>query len=237
MFDESTDGRRKLAIKKKQQEWESDRDALKQLVDTLRGGSEEEVASALDVIRGTPSMEKIKASLDAHAAKPELRGLIDNPNLAELYAADVLVSGQPPGSSRLGVMDMRRLVDTPLFSVPASPWTSVTDDNQLVSHLVSLWFTWVAPWLNMIDVHAFIQDMQDGNPDAERCSPFLVNAMLAHACVRPSPFPPLMVADVGHSRIPTTLPHERHLQEFLTSCRASCPKRSTGWIRKLGAFL
>jgi hypothetical protein len=59
---------------------------------------------------------------------------------------------------------LEKLCDIPLVQVPAKPWTAVTDDGQLVSHLVSLYFTWDNP--------------------SEFCTPLLVNSVLAMASVR-----------------------------------------------------
>ncbi|RDW90603.1 putative Zn(II)2Cys6 transcription factor [Aspergillus mulundensis] len=70
----------------------------------------------------------------------------------------------------------------PLYRVPAWPWTSVTDDSNYISHLISLYFSWNSPVQKWIDRDLFIRDMQSGNKDSQFCSPFLVNAVLAVAC-------------------------------------------------------
>lgn len=79
--------------------------------------------------------------------------------------------------------------DIPTWKVPAKPWTKITDDDDFVSHLISLWFTWYHPYFNWIDRDMFIRDMQLGNPQtAKYCSQFLVNIILADACVWRPPF-------------------------------------------------
>ncbi|KAL4987083.1 hypothetical protein BDW68DRAFT_188302 [Aspergillus falconensis] len=70
----------------------------------------------------------------------------------------------------------------PLYHVPAWPWTSVTDDSNYISHLISLYFTWNSPVQKWIERDLFIRDMQSGNINSPFCSPFLVNAILAVAC-------------------------------------------------------
>jgi hypothetical protein len=183
VVDETTDGRRKVALKRKQQEWDDDRVLLAQIVDTLRDSDEKNVTQLVNVIRSNASSEDIKLCIDGQ--RREAYGSSSaSPGLAELYHG----VAQRDGSSRRAVMDMHRLVDSPFLSVTAEPWTTVTDDNHLVSHLVSLWFTWSAPWQNWIDRNLFVRDMQSRNLNVEYCSPFLVNAMLAHACVSPSPY-------------------------------------------------
>lgn len=60
----------------------------------------------------------------------------------------------------------------------------------MVSRLVSLWFTWFHPFLNWLDRDLFLRDMKSGDLKAQFCSPILVNAMLAVACVSAVFFPP-----------------------------------------------
>ncbi|KAL4913289.1 hypothetical protein BDW62DRAFT_214378 [Aspergillus aurantiobrunneus] len=76
----------------------------------------------------------------------------------------------------------QQVFPTPVYRVPARPWTSVTDDSNYVSHLISLYFTWIFPVQKWIDRDLFIEAMQSGNTDSQFCSPFLVNALLAVAC-------------------------------------------------------
>lgn len=79
--------------------------------------------------------------------------------------------------------------DVPPIRVPARPWTNVTDDNYLVSHLVSLYFTWEHPATCCLDKTAFLADMTSGHPPetTKFCSPLLVNAILMAACVSHPP--------------------------------------------------
>jgi hypothetical protein len=70
-----------------------------------------------------------------------------------------------------------------LYKVPAKPWTRLTDDDDLVSHLISLYLEWVNPFFRVLEEDLFIKAMQSGDFNSEYCSPFLVNAMLAYACV------------------------------------------------------
>ena len=78
---------------------------------------------------------------------------------------------------------LENLCDVPLFEVPAKPWTEVTDDSDLVSHLVSLYFTWDHPSAQFLDQGLFLRDMRTGSLESEFCSPVLVNSMLSMACV------------------------------------------------------
>jgi len=71
----------------------------------------------------------------------------------------------------------------PIITVPARPWTTVTDDDDLVSHLMSLWFTWAHQWWQWVDKITFIEAMRAGTTDSLICTPYLVNMILADACV------------------------------------------------------
>lgn len=71
----------------------------------------------------------------------------------------------------------------PIYKVPAKPWTRLTDDDDLVSHLISLYLEWVNPFFRVLEEDLFIKAMQSGDFNSEYCSPFLVNAMLGYACV------------------------------------------------------
>jgi len=71
----------------------------------------------------------------------------------------------------------------PIIIVPAKPWTTVTNDDDLVSHLMSLWFTWAHQWWQWIDRRTFVEAMRVGNLESLICTPYLVNMILADACL------------------------------------------------------
>lgn len=48
-------------------------------------------------------------------------------------------------------MDIHFLCDEAPCQVRAAPWTTVTQDDDLVSHLVSLYFTWDYPFYSFLD--------------------------------------------------------------------------------------
>lgn len=72
-------------------------------------------------------------------------------------------------------------LESPL-QVPAKPWTRVTDSDEMVSHLVSLYFTWDHPCLQVLDQALFLAHM-NSNTASAFCTPFLVNCILALAIV------------------------------------------------------
>lgn len=84
---------------------------------------------------------------------------------------------------RRNVLNIATLIDVPLIRVPAKPWTSVAHSDSDVSHLISVYFTWQNHGYPSVDQDVFVRAMQSGSIESDFCSPLLVNAMLANACV------------------------------------------------------
>lgn len=133
----------------------------------------------MNLIRSNAGLDEIRAFIDDILERPKLEKtpeLIDAcEGVKTLHESQERVSRPRPGPKRLS--------DIVLLHVPAHPWTTVTDDDEFVSHLMSLWFTWSHPFLNWIDRDLFIRHMQAGDLESPVCSPFLVNIILADACV------------------------------------------------------
>jgi hypothetical protein len=133
-------------------------------------------------------VSSIRSSDDASLR--ELRDLAraDKP-VTELVhnAQDILKNNEIRGRSRprlkKAVMTIAALTDEPLVDVPASPWTGATDDDAAVSHLMSIYFTWHHCAYPAVDRQLFVQAMKSRDLSSLYCSPLLVNALLAIACV------------------------------------------------------
>ena len=69
-----------------------------------------------------------------------------------------------------------------VVSVSAQPWTKLTTDDALVSHLVTVFLNYNNVYWRYVEEDIFLRSMQGGVPD-EFCSPFLVNAICAMACL------------------------------------------------------
>jgi hypothetical protein len=63
---------------------------------------------------------------------------------------------------------------------PPGTWTSITNDVNLVQHLLALYFCWEYPTFASLSKEHFLRDFQDGRH--RYCSPILVNALLALGC-------------------------------------------------------
>lgn len=124
----------------------------------------------LDSLRGDDSQDPKKE--ETVAKLEDMRHLIN-------------VEGPTPVFRRK-VMDIHYLCDEAPCTVPADPWTKVTADEDLVSHLVSLYFAWDWPVSPFLDKEVFLRHMRRAEIGSEFCSPFLVNAVLSNACVSSS---------------------------------------------------
>ncbi|KAF9895330.1 hypothetical protein FE257_000234 [Aspergillus nanangensis] len=182
-LDQAADRRRRGALKRKIDQLEEKEDLLVRLVGVLRDTGSSRTVPLLNLIRSNATLAEIRYYLDHQLPRSEFA---KSSELADVCHAMQRVQRQQeqeqsPSSMRR-ILDAKRLSDIPRFRVPARPWTNVTEDNDFVSHLVSLWFTWSHPFANWIDRDRFIRDMQVGGLRAQFCSPFLVNILLAEAC-------------------------------------------------------
>lgn len=165
-------------MKRRVDNLESDRLFLIRLIESLRTGQQDHINDLLSYIRSSSSLDEVKSFLNSYIPLTEID--------ATPQMRDMFVELERLQQSRQGpptILATRRLSDTPLVTVPAKPWTTVTDDDHFVSHLVSLWLTWHYPWFHCIDPAIFIEAMQSGDLKSSLCSPFLVNAILAEASV------------------------------------------------------
>ncbi|PIB00574.1 hypothetical protein CB0940_02026 [Cercospora beticola] len=103
---------------------------------------------------------------------------------ASLPAPSASSSAQRPETAFYAGLDTRTDCDNyALHQVPASPWVVITDDDEAISHLVSLFLAWVNPGWRFVEQDLFLQGMRSGDVDSPFCSPFLVNAMCSMACL------------------------------------------------------
>ncbi|KAJ9631203.1 hypothetical protein H2204_008288 [Knufia peltigerae] len=161
-----------MAWKRKVEELESHQRLLPDLMEAIRTGDSGQVEDLIGMIRTTTSNEEVSNHLATnfpHADEDESRSKSSTRQ-------------QSPQSSASRFSRTTLGLSTPMFKVPAKPWTAVTDDDWLVSHLVSLWFTWRHWCYPFIDRDIFIAAMQSGEENGGVCTATLVNMILADAC-------------------------------------------------------
>lgn len=180
-----SDQRRKDAAKRTRDDMQHYRRILNDMIQAFRSSGPDRIEYLISVIRTTDSLEEIALALEVNKADVRQGGQLAAGPLHELREANADVDF-PEGSNsrkRRMVMSIQSLSDEPLFDLPAKPWTKVTEDDHFVSHLVSLYFTWEHAACHVIDRELFLKDMKNGQLDSQCCSPLLVNALLATACV------------------------------------------------------
>ncbi|KAE8144610.1 fungal-specific transcription factor domain-containing protein [Aspergillus avenaceus] len=183
IFDETLDQRRRVAAKRTADELSYHRDMLNDLLTVMRAEDQSYGLRLLDIIRRDANAEEMRGFIDdalAHMEGTDCAADIAVQKLEDVRRV-INVEGAGP-SFRPKVMDIHYLCDEVPFRVPAKPWTTVTEDADLVSHLISLYFTWDFPFHVFLDRDVFLRDMAKGSLKSEFCSPFLVNALLANAC-------------------------------------------------------
>lgn len=79
-----------------------------------------------------------------------------------------------------GSMDSEQTQGAPSSS-SREPWTTVTQDPELIEHLFRMYFAWQHTFFQNFPEHHFREDYASG--DTGYCSHFLVNAICAAACL------------------------------------------------------
>ncbi|PLB38625.1 uncharacterized protein BDW47DRAFT_131248 [Aspergillus candidus] len=188
VVDEMADMRRKFAMKRKLDRLEQAEDILTQLIKALRDSENKRLSQLLNLIRSNASLEELQIFLQHQFSRAEIER---SPELREIQlkiqrsstessSEEGFTTGRQQRPPRR-MLELRRLVDIPVHRVPAKPWTTATADDDLVSHLVSLWLTWTFPFFHWLNADVFVRAMQSGDVNSPFCSPFLVNSILAEA--------------------------------------------------------
>lgn len=154
-------------------------DAERLLLDMVEALKNDErnirTSQLINLIRSNASLDEIRLFLERQFSLEErnrMPAVVETQNHIERVPKE-----DSCARPRRRVLAVQRLADIPIYRVPAKPWTTVTDDDDLVSHLISIWFTWSQPWFHWVNRDLFIRDMQAGSLDCGFCSPFLVNAI------------------------------------------------------------
>lgn len=175
--DQTEDGRRKMAWKRKVEELESDNRSLPDLLDAIRTGEDDQVDKLVAFIRSQASQAEVVDYVASNFTKPP--SAIDH----EEERSKSSTRQQSPLSHQVRLPSSIQYFLRPWISVPAKPWTTITDDDELVSHLVSLWFTWRHWCYPFIERDGFVSAMRSKDVESAVCTPSLVNMILADACV------------------------------------------------------
>ncbi|KAF3314387.1 hypothetical protein TWF173_004729 [Orbilia oligospora] len=176
---EGTARHKRNIIRDKIKDYESDITKYERILDHIKGSSVSSLQRVLEVIRGQATLEEIMMFIRndqaAYLPTEAISPVPTTSSLSLLMNEEWYQGIEPLDRINLDILD-----DRPILDVTAHPWTTVTDDDELVSHLMSLYMTWDHPVWHLFDWDIFIDAMKTG--DTTYCSPLLVNATLAEAC-------------------------------------------------------
>ncbi|KAK5053935.1 hypothetical protein LTR84_001897 [Exophiala bonariae] len=162
VFDETQDGRR--GRKRLLDDLADKADALDTIMRSLKASDDDSLQDLVHLIRTERPLDNVVEQAKRILARNELRS-------KSRYRL------------RQAVLRIASLVDEPPYRVPAQPWTTVINDDEAVSHLISVYFTWHHHGYPSVDERCFMQAINAKNLSSPYCSPFLVNAMLFVACM------------------------------------------------------
>lgn len=179
-------------MKRKLEELEQESSVLRGIIGYIRSTDEEAASQLIALIRSNVSVSEVHQCIQQRLQEPEAREqesyrTSGNPNtqVTQITQEQNLLpfsENQSVGHPQRTVFDVARLVDDPPWRISAQPWTNVIDEDNLVSHLVSLWLCWRSPHEIIVAEKYFIKGMQSGNFTSRYCSKFLVSCVLAFGC-------------------------------------------------------
>ena len=200
-------------IRRRYQQLKEKRTALEELYDMLQVMPERDAADVFRRIRGGAKAEAILRHVQEGslllelALTPESRARYEFPYVptippalldsiyfrSHIFDAIRSVNQSPPASPTNVVarqsnyampLYAAEMVDPLLAEVKPSKWTRVSTNDLLLRRLLEGYFTYEYPWLFLFHKDYFLEDMISGGN--RFCSPLLVNALLAKACVSTS---------------------------------------------------
>lgn len=211
VYDPSSDHRRKGVYKKDVDTLRTRHTTLQTLVQALLNFEEDDAFELVRQIRSCDDLEDVAQSVISRerghyaaadavgdpAAGDESSAPVDQFE-TELSGkmSEVLLGGSrkfiggtsnliflPPGSE---LHESDSLADQPAQGVindapPVRRWTQVTENDSLIGHLLTMYFTWHYPFFTVLAKDVFYQDYVRGI-SSPYCSALLVNAMLALGC-------------------------------------------------------
>ena len=184
-YDLNSDHRRKGALKRDIETLRERNGALGVIVESIRASSDYEVMDIVQQIRTDDNLDSLADNLERNM------NLSRTPNVERLErdlsifigepSYDPTGEARPSGSTAgLGLIGMDDGSSSPETTFPSTSWTSVTQDQEYINHLLTLYFCWQHPFYTLLSQDGFLSDMEQGR--RKYCSPLLVNAMLAAAC-------------------------------------------------------
>ncbi|OQE32934.1 hypothetical protein PENFLA_c001G09757 [Penicillium flavigenum] len=210
VYDPNSDHRRKGVYKKDTDTLRTRNTTLQTLIQAILNYDEADAFELVRQIRSCDDLEDVAASVIAQekglmSTDQAAKESASKENMAEIDQFESELAGKmselmldgsrkfiggtsnliflPPGSelheSASIQNNLALSADNQTHAV--SRWTEVTDDDSLISHLMTMYFTWHYPFFTTLSKNMFYRDYIRG-VSSSYCSSLLVNAILALGC-------------------------------------------------------
>ncbi|TDZ17117.1 Nitrogen assimilation transcription factor nit-4 [Colletotrichum orbiculare MAFF 240422] len=212
VYDPNSDHRRKGVYREKIDSMKARNSTLQILIEAILNASEDEVPDIVKKIRTCDSLDTVAEQI----LKQEtlLQEAEDNDQGDDEYTTDMSVEGERELARKMGELRLEngsvRFIggtshliylgdpsegnsnepDSDTNSTnedPTTSWTRVTQDKDLIIHLMNMYFSWHYTYFTTLSKTLFNRDFIKGRHGVHHrgtiyCSPLLVNAMLALGC-------------------------------------------------------
>ncbi|KAH9827591.1 Nitrogen assimilation transcription factor nit-4 [Teratosphaeria destructans] len=209
IYDPNSDHRRKGVYKNDLDSLKTRNSTLQTLISAILNYPEDDVAALVQEIRTCESLDAVANRIVAkeNGAVDEVEGDYElrpaSTSLAPTFESNLygrmgdlrLDEGTVRyigGTSNLIHLTQEDSNETGEEYMPrddaVTSWTDVTDDADLITHLLNMYFTWHYTYFTTLSKTSFYKDFLLGKPPANTrrktwyCTPLLVNAMLALGC-------------------------------------------------------
>ena len=210
VYDPNSDHRRKGVYKKDIDSLKTRNSTLQTLVQAILNYPDREVPDLVRKIRTCESLEDVAEEIvtknlaggddsdededlgeDGPQFERELSGRmgelrLENGSIRFLGGTSNLLFNEPDA----GTQDTAEALNADGFYARREDairsWTTVTQDVELIIHLLNMYFTWHYTYFTTLSKHLFLRDFFKGKRETASqtiyCDPVLVNAMLALGC-------------------------------------------------------
>ncbi|KAI4095839.1 MAG: hypothetical protein LQ344_001393 [Seirophora lacunosa] len=213
VYNPNSDHRRKGVYKKDIDNLKTHNSTLQTLIQAILNYPEPEVPDLIRQIRTCESLDNVAESIitnGRHLAPAPDSPLADSEPLVGVPRFEKELSGRMGelhlengavsfvgGTSNLIFLDTgfdnapHTDMEAERYQQQANPitsWTEVTNDHELIVHLINMYFTWHYTYFTTLSKSLFYRDFLLGKPPPETkrrteyCTPLLVNAMLTLGC-------------------------------------------------------
>lgn len=150
----------------------------------LPASSDSEIAEIVGRLRLHEDVEELMEAVSTDSLLPSIEQSIEaTPGLEASYSNEDQRFCLVKGTKGLGAAGEgfrhARSIQSPQPS--NSSWTSVTDDDDFIEHLLTLYFTWQHAFFQSFPEKLFREDLIAGRTD--HCSRMLVNSICAAGCL------------------------------------------------------